>query len=58
MTEKRSSMFEKQSITGYINLDIDIYKSIGEEEKTDSWYQACIENILWEKGYIKIFFIR
>ena len=55
MAEKESSMFEKQSITGYINLDIDIYKSIGEEEKTNSWYQACIENILWEKGYIKIF---
>ena len=52
MTEKRSSMFEKQSITGYINLDIDIYKSIEVEEKTDSWYQACIENILREKGYI------
>ena len=55
MAEKESSMFEKQSITGYINLDIDIYKSIETEEKTDFWHQACIKNILWEKGYIKIF---
>ena len=48
-------MFEKEVITGYPNLDISLYNSIGTKQKIDLWYEACLENLYWETGFIKIF---
>ena len=48
-------MFEKKVITGYPNLDISLYNRIGTKQKIDLWYEACLENLYWETGFIKIF---
>ena len=48
-------MFEKEVITGYPNLDISLYNSIATKQKIDLWYEACLENLYWETGFIKIF---
>ena len=48
-------MFEKEVITGYPNLDISLYNRIGTKQKIDLWYEACLENLYWETGFIKIF---
>jgi len=48
-------LFEKEVITGYPNLDISLYNSIATKQKIDLWYEACLENLNWETGFIKIF---
>jgi len=48
-------LFEKEVITGYPNLDISLYNRIGTKQKIDLWYEACLENLYWETGFIKIF---
>ena len=48
-------MFKKEAIAGYENLEIDIYKDIGLEQKTDLWFQSCLHDLNWETGFIKIF---
>ena len=48
-------MFEKEVITGYPNLDISLYNRIATKQKIDLWYEACLENLYWETGFIKIF---
>ena len=48
-------MFEKEVITGYPNLDISLYNSIATKQKIDLWYEACLETLYWETGFIKIF---
>ena len=46
---------KKEVITGYPNLDISLYNRIGTKQKIDLWYEACLENLYWETGFIKIF---
>ena len=48
-------MIKKEVIAGYENLEIDIYKDIGLEQKTDLWFQSCLHDLNWETGFIKIF---
>ena len=48
-------MIKKEVITGYENLEIDIYQDIGLEQKTDLWFQSCLHDLNWETGFIKIF---
>jgi len=48
-------LFEKKVITGYPNLDISLYNRIVTKQKIDLWYEACLENLYWETGFIKIF---
>ena len=48
-------MIKKEVITGYENLEIDIYKDIGLGQKTDLWFQSCLHDLNWETGFIKIF---
>ncbi len=48
-------MIKKEAIAGYENLEIDIYKDIGLEQKTDLWFKSCLHDLNWETGFIKIF---
>ena len=48
-------MIKKEAITGYKNLEIDIYQDIGLEQKKDLWYKSCLNDLSWETGFIKIF---
>ena len=48
-------MIKKEAITGYKNLEIDIYQDIGLEQKKDLWFKSCLHDLNWETGFIKIF---
>ena len=48
-------MIKKEAITGYKNLEIDIYQDIGLEQKKELWFKSCLNNLYWETGFIKIF---
>ena len=48
-------MIKKEAITGYKNLEIDIYQDIGLEQKKELWFKSCLNNLNWETGIIKIF---
>jgi alkylated DNA repair dioxygenase AlkB len=48
-------LIKKEAITGYKNLEIDIYQDIGLEQKKDLWYKSCLNDLSWETGFIKIF---
>ena len=48
-------MIKKEAITGYKNLEIDIYQDIGLEQKKELWFKSCLNNLNWETGFIKIF---
>ena len=48
-------MIKKEAIAGYENLEIDIYKDIGLEQKEDLWFKSCLHDLNWETGFIKIF---
>ena len=48
-------MIKKEVITGYENLEIDIYKDIGLGQKEDLWFKSCLHDLNWETGFIKIF---
>jgi alkylated DNA repair dioxygenase AlkB len=48
-------LIKKEAITGYKNLEIDIYQDIGLEQKKDLWFKSCLHDLNWETGFIKIF---
>jgi len=48
-------LIKKEAITGYKNLEIDIYQDIGLEQKKELWFKSCLNNLNWETGFIKIF---
>ena len=48
-------MIKKEAITGYKNLEIDIYQDISLEQKKDLWFKSCLHDLNWETGFIKIF---
>jgi len=48
-------LIKKEAITGYKNLEIDIYQDIGFEQKKELWFKSCLNNLNWETGFIKIF---
>ena len=48
-------MIKKEAITGYEDLEIDLYQDKRLEEKKDLWFESCLHDLNWEKGFIKIF---
>ena len=48
-------MIKKEAITGYEDLEIDLYQDKRLEEKKDLWFKSCLHDINWETGFIKIF---
>ena len=48
-------MIKKEVITGYENLEIDIYQDISLGQKKNLWFKSCLNDLNWEKGFIKIF---
>ena len=48
-------MIKKQAITGYEDLEIDLYQDKRLEEKKDLWFESCLHDLNWETGFIKIF---
>ena len=48
-------MIKKEVITGYENLEIDIYQNISLDQKKNLWFKSCLNDLNWEKGFIKIF---
>ena len=48
-------MIKKEAITGYEDLQIDLYQDIRLEEKKDFWFESCLRDLNWETGFIKIF---
>ena len=48
-------MIKKEAITGYEDLEIDLYQDKRLEEKKDLWFESCLHDLNWETGYIKIF---
>ena len=48
-------MIKKEVITGYENLEIDIYQDISLDQKKNLWFKSCLNDLNWEKGFIKIF---
>jgi alkylated DNA repair dioxygenase AlkB len=48
-------LIKKEEITGYENLEIDIYQDISLDEKKNLWFKSCLHDLNWEKGFIKIF---
>ena len=48
-------MIKKEVITGYENLEIDIYQDISLDQKKNLWFKSCFNDLNWEKGFIKIF---
>ena len=48
-------MIKKEVITGYENLEIDIYQDINLDQKKNLWFKSCLNDLNWEKGFIKIF---
>ena len=50
-----ASLIKKEAITGYEDLEIDLYQDKRLEEKKDLWFKSCLHDINWETGFIKIF---
>ena len=48
-------MIKKEAITGYEDLEIDLYQDKRLDEKKDLWFKSCLHNLNWETGFIKIF---
>ena len=48
-------MIKKEVITGYENLEIDIYQDISLDQKKNLWFKSCLNDLNCEKGFIKIF---
>ena len=48
-------MIKKEVITGYENLEIDVYQDISLDQKKNLWFKSCLNDLNWEKGFIKIF---
>jgi len=48
-------LIKKEAITGYEDLEIDLYQDKKLEEKKDLWFEACLRDLNWETGFIKIF---
>mgnify|MGYP001284835811 CR=1 FL=1 len=48
-------MIKKEAITGYEDLEIDLYQDKRLEEKKDLWFESCLRDLNWETGFIKIF---
>jgi len=48
-------LIKKEAITGYEDLEIDLYQDKRLEEKKDLWFESCLHDLNWETGYIKIF---
>ena len=48
-------MIKKEVITGYENLEIDIYQDFSLDQKKNLWFKSCLNDLNWEKGFIKIF---
>ncbi len=50
-----ASLIKKEAITGYEDLEIDLYQDKILEEKKDLWFESCLHDLNWETGFIKIF---
>ena len=48
-------MIKKEVITGYENLEIDIYQDFSLDQKKNLRFKSCLHDLNWEKGFIKIF---
>ncbi len=48
-------MIKKEAITGYEDLEIDLYQDKRLEEKKDLWFELCLHDLDWETGFITIF---
>ena len=48
-------MIKKEAITGYEDLEIDLYQDKRLEEKKDLWFESCLHDLDWETGFITIF---
>ena len=48
-------MIKKEAITGYEDLEIDLYQDEILEQNKDLWFQSCLHDLNWETGFIKIF---
>jgi alkylated DNA repair dioxygenase AlkB len=48
-------LIKKEVITGYENLEIDIYQDFSLDQKKNLWFKSCLHDLNWEKGFIKIF---
>jgi alkylated DNA repair dioxygenase AlkB len=48
-------LIKKEVITGYENLEIDVYQDISLDQKKNLWFKSCLNDLNWEKGFIKIF---
>lgn len=48
-------MIKKEAITGYEDLEIDLYQDERLKEKKDLWFESCLHDLNWETGFIKIF---
>ena len=50
-----TSLIKKEAITGYEDLEIDLYEDKRLEEKKDLWFESCLHDLNWETGFRKIF---
>ena len=50
-----ASLIKKEAITGYEDLEIDLYQDKRLEEKKDLWFESCLHDLDWETGFITIF---
>ena len=50
-----ASLIKKEAITGYEDLEIDLYQDKRLEEKKDLWFESCLYDLDWETGFITIF---
>jgi alkylated DNA repair dioxygenase AlkB len=48
-------LIKKEAITGYEDLEIDLYQDKRLEEKKDLWFDSCLHDLDWETGFITIF---
>jgi alkylated DNA repair dioxygenase AlkB len=48
-------LIKKEAITGYEDLEIDLYQDEILEQNKDLWFQSCLHDLNWETGFIKIF---
>ena len=48
-------MIKKEAITGYEDLEIDLYQDEILEQNKDLWFHSCLHDLNWETGFIKIF---
>ena len=48
-------MIKKEAITGYEDLEIDLYQDAILEQNKDLWFHSCLHDLNWETGFIKIF---